>query len=70
MEDFEYIMRECRKSHYAQWDETVLENCTSMQPNLTREQLFALYRIKWLADRDPLTEIPYSLGVLISKELC
>lgn len=61
MEDFEYIMRECRKSHYTHWDETVLENCMSMLPNLTREQLFALYRSKWLADRDPLKQAVFKV---------
>ena len=61
MADFEFIMRECRKVHFTQWDETVLENCMSLLPNLTREQLFALYRCKWLVDRDPLKQAVFKV---------
>ena len=59
MEDFEYIMRECRKSHYTQWNETVLEECVAKLTKLTREQLFSLYRSKWLTEKDPLREAAF-----------
>ena len=61
MADFESIMRECLKVHFTQWDETVLENCMSLLPKLTREQLFTLYRSKWLTDGDPLKQAVFKV---------
>ena len=51
MTDFEYIMGQCRKFHFTQWDENVLRECQSIMPNLTREELVKLYRSKWVDDK-------------------
>lgn len=51
MTDFEYIMGQCKKYHFMQWDENVLRECQSIMPNLTREELVKLYRSKWVDDK-------------------
>ena len=56
MTEYDYIMTQCRKAHYTQWDETVLNECTSMLTKLTREELFSLYRSKWLMDNNPIKQ--------------
>lgn len=51
MTDYEYIMAECRKSHFAGWNESVLRSCQEVLPNLTREELVKLYRSRWVDDK-------------------
>ena len=51
MTDYEYIMAQCRKSHFAGWDENDLRSCQEVLPNLTREELVKLYRSKWVDDK-------------------
>ena len=48
MTDYEYIMAQCRKYHFTQWDENKLRECQEALPNLTREELVRLYRSKWV----------------------
>jgi hypothetical protein len=47
----EYIMAECRKSHFTRWDESELRSCQEVLPNLMREELVKLYRSKWVDDK-------------------
>ena len=61
MTEYDYIMTQCRKAHYTQWDETVLNECTSMLTKLTREQLFSLYRSKWLMDNDQIKQAVFKV---------
>ena len=35
MTDYEYMMAQCRKYHFTQWDENVLRECQSIMPNLS-----------------------------------
>ena len=51
MTDYEYIMAQCRKSHFAGWNEDDLRACQEVLPNLTREELVKLYRSKWVDDK-------------------
>ena len=51
MTDYEYIMAQCRKSHFTGWNESELRSCQDVLPNLTREQLVKLYRSKWVDDK-------------------
>ena len=48
MTDYEYIMVQCRKSHFTGWGEDELRACQEVLPNLTREELVKLYRSKWV----------------------
>ena len=50
MTDYEYIMNQVRKFHYMKWDEGELSNCKNLLPNLSRQELTALYYSKWLKE--------------------
>lgn len=61
MTDYEYIMAQCRKHHFTQWDENVLRECQSILPNLTREQLVSVYRSRMLSDKHPLKQTAFKV---------
>ena len=48
MTDYEYIMAQCRKYHFHDWDDQELRRCLDMLPSIPREQLISLYRSKWV----------------------
>ena len=59
MTDYEYIMTQCRKFHFAMWDENVLRECQSILPNLTREELVSVYRSRLLSEKHPLKQTAF-----------
>ena len=61
MTDYEYIMTQCRKYHFTQWDENVLRECQSIMPNLTREELVSVYRSRLLSDKHPLKQTAFKM---------
>ena len=61
MTDFEYIMGQCKKYHFMQWDENVLRECQSIMPNLTREELVKIYRSRLLDERHPLKKTAFNV---------
>ena len=61
MTDYEYILAQCRKYHFTQWDENVLRECQSILPNLTREELVSVYRSRLLHDRHPLKQTAFKV---------
>ena len=48
MTDYEYILQQAKKAHYAGWDDAELRKCVDKLIGLTHEQLFTLYTSKWL----------------------
>lgn len=61
MSDYEYIMGQCRKYHFTQWDENVLRECQSIMPNLTREELVSVYRSRLLGEKHPLKQTAFKM---------
>ena len=61
MTDYEYIMEQCRKYHFTQWDEIVLRECQSIMPNLTRDELVCVYRSRLLGDKHPLKQTAFKV---------
>jgi len=51
MTDYEYIMAQCRKSHFIGWNDEELRSCQEVLPNLTREELLKIYCSKWVDDK-------------------
>lgn len=49
MTDFEYILQQARLFHYKGWEDSELRKCLDMLPSLTRQELVALYRSKWIS---------------------
>lgn len=48
MTDYEYIFKQAKLSHYKGWDEKELRKCVDMLPNLSQEELKALFTCKWI----------------------
>ena len=61
MTDYEYILAQCRKSHFTKWDENELRECQSILPNLTREELVSVYRSRLLDERHPLKQTAFKV---------
>jgi hypothetical protein len=56
MTDYEYIIKQVKKSHFSGWDDKELRKCVDMLPNLTRQELTSLYFSKWLIYEKALKE--------------
>lgn len=56
MTDFEYILQNAKLFHYKGWEDGELRKCVDMLPNLSRQELLALYRSKWVNDRSALKQ--------------
>ena len=56
MTDFEYIYQQAKKAHYRGWDDEELRKCVDMLPALSRQELFTLYRNKWIEQEKALKE--------------
>lgn len=48
MTDYEYIFKQAKQSHYKGWDDTELRKCVDMLPNLSQEELKALFTCRWI----------------------
>ena len=56
MEEFNYILRQAKKFHYSDWEQSELEKCIDMLPDLTRNELISLYTSRWLSHDKGLKE--------------
>ena len=56
MTDFEYIIKQCRKAHYSNWNDEELRKCVDMLPMLSRDEQLELYRSKWIETEKTLKE--------------
>lgn len=56
MTNFEYIYQQAKKFHYSGWNDEELRKCVDMLPELSRQELFSLYRNKWIDQEKPLKE--------------
>ena len=61
MTDYEYIIKQCRKAHYSNWNDEELRKCVDMLPNLSRQELISLYRSKWLDQEKILKDAIFHL---------
>ena len=61
MSDFEYILNQAKKSHFNGWDAKELRKCVDMLPSLSREELFMLYRSKWIDDGKTIKETIFNI---------
>lgn len=56
MSNFEYIYQHAKKFHFSGWNDEELRNCVDMLPELSRQELFSLYRSKWIGSEKTLKE--------------
>ena len=56
MTELEYILKQVKFFHYKGWETGELRKCVDMLPKLSREELLALYRSRWISEGDPIKE--------------
>ena len=56
MSDIEYIYQQAKKFHFSGWNDEELRKCVDMLPELSRQELFSLYRNKWIEQEKTLKE--------------
>lgn len=56
MTEYEYILKQAKLFHYKGWESGELRKCVDMLPSLSREELLALYRSRWISEGDPVKE--------------
>ena len=61
MTDYEYIYQQVKKAHYSGWNDKELRKCVDMLPMLSRDELLALYRCKWMGNEKTLKESIFNL---------
>lgn len=54
MSDYEYIFKQAKISHFKGWDDKELRKCVDMLPDLSHEELKALFTCKWIRDTKTL----------------
>ncbi len=54
MSDYEYIVKQAKISHFKGWDDKELRKCVDMLPDLSHEELKALFTCKWIKDTKTL----------------
>ena len=50
MKDYDYIIQQCKVAHFSRWNDAELRKCVEMLPNLSRQELTALYFSKWVKE--------------------
>lgn len=48
MTDYEYILKQAKKSYYSKWDDEELRKCVDMLEHLSRQELVSLYNSRWV----------------------
>ena len=61
MTEYEYIYQQVKKAHYSGWEDEELRKCVDMLPMLSRDELLALYRCKWMGNEKTLKESIFNL---------
>lgn len=56
MTDYEYIIKQAKKFHFTKWDDEELRKCVDMLPTQSRQELFSLYRSRWIEQEKILKE--------------
>ena len=61
MDNYKYIMTQCRKYRAMKWDETELARCKELLRTLSREELMNVYRSRFLIIKHPLREAAFKV---------
>jgi hypothetical protein len=52
MNNYAYIINECKKAFYGKWEELAIKACISRLPSLSHEELVNLMSCRWLKKND------------------
>ena len=67
MNNYAYIVNECKKAFYGKWDEQAIKDCVSRLPSLSREELVLLLSCRWLTKQDEVRK--EAVKVLFKEQL-
>ena len=65
MNNYAYIINECKKAFYGKWEEQAIKACISRLPSLSHEELVHLMSCRWLTKQD---EVRIEVFRLLFKE--
>ena len=52
MNNYAYIINECKKAFYGKWEEQAIKACISRLPSLSHDELVNLLSSRWLTKKD------------------
>ena len=61
MNNYAYIVNECKKAFYGKWDEQAIDACVSRLEILSREELVHLMSCRWLTKQDEVRKEVFRL---------
>ena len=67
MTNYEYILSECKKAHYGQWNAATVVSCIEKLNGLTRDELMRLFTSRWLIHKCEVREAIF--GLLFKEQL-
>lgn len=67
MTNYEYILNECKRAHYGQWNAAATEACVDRLKEMRREELMRLFTSRWLSQKCEVRNAVF--GLLFQKQL-
>ena len=61
MNNYAYIVNECKKAFYGKWDEQAIDACVSQMGTLSHEELVHLMSCRWLTKQDEVRKEVFRL---------
>ena len=61
MNNYAYIINECKKAFYGKWEEQAIKACISRLPSLSHEELIHLMSCRWLTKQDEVRKEVFRL---------
>jgi hypothetical protein len=61
MEELNYIIKQAKRFHYTNWDDSELKKCIGMLQDLNRSELVSLYTSRWISYNKTLNEEVFKL---------
>ena len=61
MNNYAYIINECKKAFYGKWEELAIKACISRLPSLSHEELVNLLSSRWLTKKDEVRKEVFRL---------
>ena len=61
MEEVNYIIKQAKRFHYTNWDDSEFKKCIGMLQDLNRSELVSLYTSRWISYNKTLKEEVFKL---------
>lgn len=61
MNNYAYIINECKKAFYGKWEEQAIKACISRLPSLSHDELVNLMSCRWLTKQDEVRKEVFKL---------